>query len=856
LEVLVRGGSVGPQPLTDSYPRGTVIRSQPSEPPTVSVAKAARYLGVHPNTIRTWTEMGRLACLRINARGDRRYRLTDLDAFIADATRAGEPRWAARTDRPALRLVHDVERGRAEAAEARSDLEDVSHRLELAEALQRIARDLSGKLDLSVVLGDLVDHAMALFVADRGAVYVFRPDGTAEPAAARKLSERFLAYVRDVPSPSLPALTIAQRRPLYSVGYADDPRGAGVRAAVIQEGFDTIGVAPLLTDDETLGVLALYHDEPHEWSEVDLQTLGALAAQASMAIRNARDYDRMASWTAQLQSIQQLGTRLSRLATVREIGMAIAAELHELIEYHNVRVYRVRDNDVEPVAWRGHIGEYTDEDSEKLRVAVGQGITGWVAEHGVAQYLPDAARDPRAKTIPGTEDDLPESMLLAPMTFDDRVLGVIVLSKLGVDQFSQDDLRLLEIYASFAAHAVLNAEARETLNAYSERLERQLRGQRELLRITESILTALDPATVVSEIADRLGALISVDSLALFLLDDDGEQLRPLIARGIHADLYMGRQLPLDGSLAGWVVRHGQAQLVPDQRVDPRVLHFEEVGPAPGTLIAAPLRGPDGIIGGVVLERLGEDARFTDDEFELVQLFAGHVAIAMRNAELHQAVEILAQTDELTGVGNYRTFHADLERAVTRGEQFGLLMLDLDDFKSYNDSLGHQAGDALLQGIARALQAAGRGSDRVYRYGGDEFALILPNADSDGSGAVAVAEKARRAVRAVSGVGRRGAGRPTVTCSIGVAAFPTDGSDAKQILLAADRACYVAKRTGRDRIATAIEGLALAAEFALSAPTPVDQPTTVLAEASEPTVVAEPRPVHRRPRPRSRPTSV
>jgi diguanylate cyclase (GGDEF)-like protein len=791
-----------------------------------------------------------LPCLRINARGDRRYRLADLDAFIAQAARAGQPRWGDRAlvrPRSSLRLIHDAERAAMATDAAGVDLDDIRRRLELAEALQRIVRDLSGKLELTVVLGDLIDHAMALFAADRGAVYELRPEGQMLAAVARNLSDRFLHFVRHFPTPSLPGEAMATRRTLFAVAYRDDPRGAGVRAAVIQEGFDTIAVAPLLAEDETLGVLALYHDAPHPWSEVDLETLEALAAQASLAIRNARDFARMATWAAQLQSIQQLSARLSRLATVEEIGHSIAAELRALIDYHNVRVYRVQGELLEPVAWRGHMGEYTAEEYEQLRLVRGQGITGWVAEHGVAQNLADAANDPRARTIPGTQDDLPESMLVAPMTFDDRVLGVIVLSKLGLHQFTDDDLRLLEIYASFAAQAVANADARETLNAYSDRLQHQLRGQRELLRVTESILRALDPATVVNEIADRLGALVSVDTLALYLLDLDDVTLRPLIARGANAELYMGRTLPVEGSLTGWVVRHGEAQLVADEMTDPRVRHFEELGPVPGALIATPLRGPEGIIGGLVLERLGEAATFSDDEFELIQLFAGHVAIAMRNAELHRAVEIRAQTDELTGLGNYRMFHEDLAKAVARGDSFGLLMIDLDDFKSYNDSLGHQAGDALLQGIATALQRAGREADRVYRYGGDEFALILPNTDADGAGAVAVAEKVRRQVRAVAGAGRRGGKRPTVTCSIGVATFPADGSDASAILLAADRACYVAKRGGRDRISTAREGLALAAEFALSSPTPVDRPTPVPGSAG---VAAGTRPARRRARTR------
>ena len=117
--------------------------------------------------------------------------------------------------------------------------------------------------------------------------------------------------------------------------------------------------------------------------------MAALATQASVAIKNAQNFEKMATWAAQLQSIQQLGVRLSRLTSVREIGLAIATELRQLIDYHNVRVYRLEGEDLIPVAMQGQVGEYVDETPEQLMVKFGEGITGWVAEHRVAQNLPE-----------------------------------------------------------------------------------------------------------------------------------------------------------------------------------------------------------------------------------------------------------------------------------------------------------------------------------------------------------------------------------------------------------------------------------------------------------------------------------
>jgi diguanylate cyclase (GGDEF)-like protein len=364
-----------------------------------------------------------------------------------------------------------------------------------------------------------------------------------------------------------------------------------------------------------------------------------------------------------------------------------------------------------------------------------------------------------------------------------------------------------------------NADATERLRQKSAELEQMVRGERELLRLSESILTTFDVREVLETTAERLGELVEADNVAIEVVDPLTGLLSPMSARGLDADFYL---LPWDegeAGLATWVVEHNQPQLVLDEFDDPRVVQKD--GPVHGSLVCVPLRGRSSAIGVITVERLGEGRTFSEDEFELVQLFAAQVSVGLQNAEAHKEIELRAQTDVLTGLLNHGTFGEQMGRLIDAGETFSLVMLDLDRFKGVNDGLGHQAGDRLLRQVADAIVAASRETDSVFRYGGDEFAVLLPRTDGNEVGPIA--ERVRSAVASVVGPGSSWRGRArSLEASAGTSSYPDDGVTAEEVLLAADRACFVAKRSGGGRVATAAEGLALAGELTLQTPTPID----------------------------------
>ena len=210
-------------------------------------------------------------------------------------------------------------------------------------------------------------------------------------------------------------------------------------------------------------------------------------------------------------------------------------------------------------------------------------------------------------------------------------------------------------------------------------------------------------------------------------------------------------------------------------------------------MIVVPLLVNGEAIGTLNIGRMGgREASFSANEFELTQLFAGQASIALQNAEIHGAVRVRAEHDALTGLRNHGSFQRELlETLAGASGPISILMLDLDSFKGYNDACGHPAGDSLLAALATVLRSATRDGDCLYRYGGDEFAAILPGADRQA--AHEVAERIRHAVTELSDT----IGGPRVTISIGVACYPDDGRTKDVLVGVADRALYLAKPVGR-----------------------------------------------------------
>jgi diguanylate cyclase (GGDEF)-like protein len=330
-----------------------------------------------------------------------------------------------------------------------------------------------------------------------------------------------------------------------------------------------------------------------------------------------------------------------------------------------------------------------------------------------------------------------------------------------------------------------------------ERLEARTESYRRLGDVFHDVLSEQSLDALLERIADTLADLVPHDTLTIYEADELKRRLRPVLVRDEWAEKIMSDVVIIGEGITGWAVEHREAVLVQQAQLDPRVKFVPGTPPDPEALISIPLIARESLKGALNVYRLGSDASFTDEEFELAKRFADAAALALDNAHIRARLEHQAQTDSLTGLYNHRYFHerlrAELTRASRSHDPVAVLMLDIDDFKRVNDVHGHGTGDEVLRELAEALRATVRGSDVVCRLGGEEFGVIMPGT-AQGS-AIGVAERVTATMTTLD-FGAAG----HITVSLGLAQGPRHAMNPRELIACAEAAMMTAKAHGKNQI--------------------------------------------------------
>jgi len=327
--------------------------------------------------------------------------------------------------------------------------------------------------------------------------------------------------------------------------------------------------------------------------------------------------------------------------------------------------------------------------------------------------------------------------------------------------------------------------------------------------VAQALTSTLDLDSILQTIMQKMAAYFRPETWSLLMVDEEQQELYFAIAVGSHAESLKNVRLKLDEGIAGHVAKSGNREIVPDVMTDARFAkRIDEMTKLETrSIICFPLKSRLRVLGVIQLVNVKME-NFTSQEEFFLQSLCDYAAIAIENARAVEKIQELTITDDCTGLYNARHLYKTLETEVYRSARFNyeftVLFIDLDHFKQVNDTHGHLIGSKLLAEMGYLIKAGLRLIDYAFRYGGDEFVVLLPQTGKDS--ALVVAKRLRDSLRTSMFCKEEGLNL-NVRASMGVATYPHDAKTPQDIIRRADEMMYLVKNTTRDNIGIAQRGV-------------------------------------------------
>jgi diguanylate cyclase (GGDEF)-like protein len=393
----------------------------------------------------------------------------------------------------------------------------------------------------------------------------------------------------------------------------------------------------------------------------------------------------------------------------------------------------------------------------------------------------------------GLPDEITSVYVFPIMTKDKvtRLLGVFNSS------MSQDDV---DIIAELCKVVGFILGIRDLHDSYNKRKK-----DIDILNMVTARLNEIkEPEELYETIIDMSVHLAHAERCSLMLIENDKAYLTIKAAKGINKKLLKGIKIKVGEGVAGRVFSEGEPLMAYDIEKDERILLPRKPSYKTGSFISIPLKIGGKAIGVLNISDKLTGEVFSEEDMTLLRSFASYASIALERSMYYSLVDHLKElsiTDSLTGLFNKRYFEErffeELQRSERHNLSFSLAMLDIDDFKLFNDTEGHLSGDEVLKNIANIAKESTRVIDIIARFGGEEFTIIMPQTEKDE--AFFVAERIRKSTREQLFHTWRYFPKEHITVTVGIATFPSDGRDMKNLIRNADKALYKGKREGKDK---------------------------------------------------------
>jgi diguanylate cyclase (GGDEF)-like protein len=498
--------------------------------------------------------------------------------------------------------------------------------------------------------------------------------------------------------------------------------------------------------------------------------------------------------SARVGTVMELEENLARQLSLFQKSISLHAAVFFLLTHvQDKRVLRLRA-----------FSSVSDSIATDVTLQPGETLVGLSAKEGRRVLLNDITPE-SARALPYyLKPDSIGSFLAQPIYLksshsenvvseDSELVGVLVLDHEKAGFFNEPELALIEQFGTMLADTVHNAR----IMHFSRTKTRNLHA---LYEVSKSFSTSLEVERVMETALNTAADICNCDSAYLAMIEGDDRRFHVRAWRGPSR----GMEKPeyLEDELASWVWENKKPIRYTRGQKDKSLHSFSRkegmLGSTQSFLMIPLMVGPD-ILGVIRLNSAKPDT-YQEYDQDVLSTLANQTAMVLENALMVKQIHDMAIRDGLTGVYNHRYFQEKLAEEMAKAERYNkdlsLALLDVDHFKKFNDSYGHQEGDKVLRAVSEVIQATVRNKvDTVARYGGEEFTVILP--ESDGNAGRDLVERIRKNIESHL-FENNGKSLYRVTVSIGIASYPFDSRDQKVLIQLADQALYEAKKSGRN----------------------------------------------------------
>jgi diguanylate cyclase (GGDEF)-like protein len=440
-----------------------------------------------------------------------------------------------------------------------------------------------------------------------------------------------------------------------------------------------------------------------------------------------------------------------------------------------------------------------------IEIPLGKGVVGRLGLDKKSFVSGDLSLYPQELLYYRTHEAI-NSVLAVPIMSDTKeLLGALVLDNVDKNTFTEQHKETLLRFSSLAAALITNVRMR----IFQERAAKSFQI---FYEASQQFVTALHMAQVIEVLFKMISLLTPTTRMMVVTFNEATRQ--GVVSRifGPSSDIAEGSEFPINAGLYSYafqkrtIVNIGNFQLYKDKYY--RFRDGEPRSALPASLIIVPIHDDEQRVIGLLSVEGDAVNQFSGDTEKHLSTLIANASVAITRARLYQKMELLATTDGLTQLNNHRTFQEHLAKEVERARRYkrplSLLLMDIDHFKSFNDTYGHPVGDLVLKEISSCIKASIRVNDIAARYGGEEFTVIIPETGEEG--AMVIAERIRRSVEqhVITSLERQ----LRVNISLGCATIPSHAENGQELIDCADKALYYSKEHGRNRTTLFTKGMA------------------------------------------------